>query len=186
MNASANISAIILAGGEGRRAGGRDKGLIDYQGKPLIEHVIEHIRPQCDDIIISANRNLDSYGRYTDKVISDEADSYRGPLAGIAACLPHCAHALALVVACDMPQLPAPLADRLLAHMTDADVAIACVDGHHQLALLLKTSLQKSIDDRLAGNRLKLIDWVRAQKHASISFDDIPQAFANLNSLPAD
>ncbi|HEN8709542.1 TPA: NTP transferase domain-containing protein, partial [Pseudomonas putida] len=32
-------SILILAGGRGQRMGGRDKGLVDWQGEPLIAHV---------------------------------------------------------------------------------------------------------------------------------------------------
>jgi len=179
----AKISAIILAGGEGRRAGGRDKGLLDYNGRPMIEHVIDRIRPQADEIIISANRNLEQYRQYASQVIADETDSYRGPLAGISACLPACGHPLTLVVACDMPLLPADLVRRLLSAMADTDVAIATVNRQHQLALLLKTSLRDSIEQYLAGNRRKLITWIEAQRHTSVPFDDLAEAFVNLNRL---
>ena len=36
-----SLSAIILAGGEGRRMGGLDKGLVYYQNKPLVQWVKE-------------------------------------------------------------------------------------------------------------------------------------------------
>ena len=34
-------SVCVLAGGKGLRFGGQDKGLIEYQGKPLVEHIID-------------------------------------------------------------------------------------------------------------------------------------------------
>jgi molybdopterin-guanine dinucleotide biosynthesis protein A len=69
---AAKISCIILAGGQGSRAGGRDKGLIDYNGRPLIEHLIQSVKAQVDDIVISTNRNTESYNKYSDKVITDD------------------------------------------------------------------------------------------------------------------
>ena len=81
-----NISCIILAGGEGKRVGGLDKGLVSYKNRPLIEHVIDNVHSQVDDIIISANRNIKKYNQYAAKVLNDSASDYRGPLAGIAAC----------------------------------------------------------------------------------------------------
>ena len=65
------ITGIILAGGEGRRMGGIDKGLTLFRGRPLIEHVIERLQPQVCDIAISANRCLDDYGRYGFPLIRD-------------------------------------------------------------------------------------------------------------------
>jgi intracellular sulfur oxidation DsrE/DsrF family protein len=57
----ARVAAVVLAGGEGRRMGGADKGLLAYQGYPLIEWVLTAVTPQVDEVVISANRNLDRY-----------------------------------------------------------------------------------------------------------------------------
>ena len=86
-NSDKKISCIILAGGKGKRVGGVDKGLLEYKNKPLIEHTINALTPQVDDIIISANRNIERYKDYAKKVISDESEDYLGPLAGIDAAL---------------------------------------------------------------------------------------------------
>jgi molybdopterin-guanine dinucleotide biosynthesis protein A len=44
--------------------GGLDKGLQALQGRPLVEHAIERLRPQVGQLAISANRNVDVYRRY--------------------------------------------------------------------------------------------------------------------------
>jgi molybdopterin-guanine dinucleotide biosynthesis protein A len=182
-----DISCIILAGGEGRRVSGQDKGLVLYKGRPLIEHVVETIKPQVDHIVISANRNLTSYQQYSEKVVSDDQTDYMGPLAGIAACLPYCSHPLTLIVACDLPLLPDDLVSRLYDAMAEPSdppvISIATVNQRHQLALLIKTDLQAGIEQRLAENRLKLIEWVESQYYKTVAFDDQAQAFANLNTL---
>ena len=67
----AHVSCIILAGGQGKRAGGRDKGLVLYHNKPLIKYVIDVIKPQVDDIVISANRNINSYHQFAKQVKHD-------------------------------------------------------------------------------------------------------------------
>ena len=184
---STQVSCIILAGGEGKRAGGADKGLVSYENKPLIQHVIDRVRPQTDEIIISANRNIDLYNQYTDKVFSDSSDQssgqHRGPLAGIAACLNHCKYEWALVVACDMPSLPDNLVERLSDNIQNNSVCIATVNNYHQLALLLRNNLSDSIMSRINKNQLKLIQWVESIPHGTVNFDDNPDAFLNLNTL---
>jgi len=187
------VSCIILAGGEGKRAGGQDKGLLPYEkkteenttakNKPLIEYVIKTIKNQVDDIVISANRNIESYQSYSANVIGDSTEDYRGPLAGIAACLKHCKHELVLVVACDMPNLPNDLVTRLLSEMQNNSISIATVDKHHQLALIIKSNMLDSVQQRLKNNQLKLIQWVESVPYNTVSFDDIPDAFVNLNHL---
>ena len=57
-------SWVILAGGQASRMGGKDKGLIELNQKPLIEHVIERLSPQTPRILINANRNQDAYGAF--------------------------------------------------------------------------------------------------------------------------
>lgn len=57
-------SWVILAGGQASRMGGKDKGLIELNQKPLIEHVIERLSPQTPRILINANRNQDAYSKF--------------------------------------------------------------------------------------------------------------------------
>jgi len=182
-NSAPHVSCIILAGGEGKRAGGLDKGLITYQDKPLIEHVIYAVKDQVDDIVVSANRNFESYKQYSAKVIGDPIEDYQGPLAGIAACLKYCKHELVLVVACDMPVLPADLVTRLLGEIQHHSVSITSVDNHHQLALLIKREMAGSIQQCLNNKQLKLIQWVESVAYNTVSFDDKAEAFINLNRL---
>ncbi|MEQ4583771.1 MAG: NTP transferase domain-containing protein, partial [Pantoea agglomerans] len=46
------LTGIILAGGQGRRMGGQDKGLVQLDGRPLYQHVLERLRPQVDIVMI--------------------------------------------------------------------------------------------------------------------------------------
>ena len=57
----AKITGVILAGGQGRRMGGVDKGLRELRGKPMIEWVLERFAPQVDAVLINANQNLELY-----------------------------------------------------------------------------------------------------------------------------
>src|SRR5690606_31281849 len=79
------ITGVILAGGRARRMGGRDKGLLPLAGRPMVEYVLEALRPQVDAVLISANRHQAEYGRYGHPVVTDDTDDYPGPLAGMAA-----------------------------------------------------------------------------------------------------
>jgi molybdopterin-guanine dinucleotide biosynthesis protein A len=105
---------VVLAGGLGRRMGGADKGLIEYQGRPLIEWALAALASQVDEIFISANRNLDRYAAYGYRVLPDTLPDFPGPLAGVLAALEAVDTGWLLVVPCDTPHLPADLASRLL------------------------------------------------------------------------
>ena len=85
-----DINAVILAGGQGSRLGGLDKGLIELNKRPLIQHVIERIQQQVSNIIISANRNISDYANFGFEVYEDDIPDFAGPLAGILRALEHC------------------------------------------------------------------------------------------------
>lgn len=106
---AAACSILLLAGGRGQRMGGQDKGLVSWQGKPLIAHVQAVVRPLTDDLIISCNRNQDRYRPYADQLVADAEAGFPGPLAGVLAGLGVAHHPWLLVLACD-----APLIDREL------------------------------------------------------------------------
>ncbi|MGB5396758.1 MAG: molybdenum cofactor guanylyltransferase MobA [Gammaproteobacteria bacterium] len=175
------VSCIVLAGGQGRRMQGQDKGLVDYRGRPLIEWVLERIRPQVDDIIISANRHAQRYSAYANHVVADERAGFTGPLAGIASCLPYCRHPQALVVACDMPRLPLDLVHCLQQSLCHHTVAVISCQHRLQLAMLLTADLQASLQQALTCAKLKLMDWVSEQDSIVVEYND-SAAFSNLNT----
>ena len=105
--------AIVLAGGQARRMGGRDKGLLPFAGRPLVEWAIESLAPQVSTLLISANRNLDAYGAYGFPVVADLEQGFQGPLAGILSAMRAARTAWILTLPCDGPQPPPDLGARL-------------------------------------------------------------------------
>ena len=104
-----HCSILLLAGGRGQRMGGQDKGLLRWQGQPLISHAQRVARPLTDDLIISCNRNHAHYAAYADQVVNDGNDDFDGPLAGILAGLAVARHSHLLVLPCDVPRIDTDL-----------------------------------------------------------------------------
>jgi len=177
-----DISCIILAGGKGRRVRGMDKGLLEYRDKLLIEHVIDRIAPQVDDIIISANRNLEAYRSFGYPVVSDSAYPFQGPLSGISSTLPHCRHQWALVVPCDMPALPDDLVAMMRKHTGQAKLIAVCMQNRLQLILLMHCTLASTIHACLAHNQLSVMDWLVANEAFVLSVDN-ENNFRNINTM---
>ena len=98
-------SILLLAGGRGQRMGGQDKGLLEWRGRPLIEHLQRLVRPLTDDLLISCNRNHDRYAPYADHLVSDDSPDFPGPLAGIRAGLAAAHNEHLLVLPCDVPNI---------------------------------------------------------------------------------
>lgn len=107
-------SVLLLSGGRGNRMGGRDKGLVEWQGRPMIAWLHDLVRPLTDDLIISCNRNGERYAGFADRLVQDDDHEFQGPLAGIRAGLAAARHSCLLVLPCDAPVLDRALLTALL------------------------------------------------------------------------
>ena len=116
-----DITAVILAGGQGRRMGGQDKGLIELDGKPLVGILIEQLQRQGVDIVINANRNHADYQQFGLPVVSDQLADYQGPLAGFASAMAAVESPYILTLPCDGPLL----ADDYVARFIDSQATAA-------------------------------------------------------------
>ena len=126
--ASADITALILAGGRGSRMGGVDKGLQNFQGTPLALHALMRLQQQTllpADVMINANRNLGAYEAFGVPVWPDALADYAGPLAGFLTGLERCETPLLLTVPCDVPYFPLSLCERLAQALLGQDAEIA-------------------------------------------------------------
>jgi molybdopterin-guanine dinucleotide biosynthesis protein A len=180
------VTGVVLAGGQGSRMGGADKGLQEFRGKPLVAHVIERLAPQVGEILINANRNAQSYARFGHRVVADEIAGFAGPLAGFERGLAHAAHPLVATVPCDSPFLPADLVARLRAAMQahGAQIAVARTGNQpHPVFCLMRRDLHASLVGYLASGERKIDRWYAGLVLAEVAFDDEPEAFANINTL---
>ncbi|WP_426009500.1 molybdenum cofactor guanylyltransferase MobA [Aeromonas salmonicida] len=180
------VSAVILAGGRATRMGGEDKGWVALAGRPLIDHVLERLRPQVDEVLINANRSQTRYQALA-PVISDDNNDYLGPLAGMQAGLAAAHHDWVLFVPCDGPALPHDLMSRFRAALTPDTELVVAHDGDwlQPVVALLHRSLLPSLTHALAEGERKIDIWFARHKMAVVSFADQPDAFINLNS-PAE
>ncbi len=175
------FSCIILAGGLGKRLDGADKGLQEYQGKPLITHVIKAVFPQVDDIVISANRNLDWYKQLGYAVVADEDPDYAGPLAGIVSAIPRCEHDWILITPCDMPSLPDDLVATMARHADRSDLLVVRHKDRLQLLLLLHRRILPSLKSYLSRDQRSVMGWVESSDYYPVPIDN-ENYFRNINT----
>jgi molybdenum cofactor guanylyltransferase len=179
------ITAVILAGGKARRMGGEDKGLVDLGGRPMIEYVIEAIRPQVDTLTINANRNLERYEAYGFHVVTDMMGDYFGPLVGMASAMQVTDTPCLLTVPCDSPLLREDLASRLYAALLREDAELSVVhDGERMQPVfaLLRTDLLSSLLAYLGAGGRKIDTWYNQHKVALADFSMFPDMFLNINT----
>jgi len=179
----ADVTAAILAGGEGARVGGRDKGLLPLAGDNLIARVSSAMRAQAGTLLICANRHEETYASFG-SVVSDALPGYRGPLAGIAAALATCTTSWLLTVPVDCPNPPVELGARLLASAVAAGTNLAVAhDGQRAQPLfaIYRPELAESCSDALVRD-LPVWRWQRDADAAAADFSDCAASFVNLNT----
>jgi molybdopterin-guanine dinucleotide biosynthesis protein A len=178
------VTGIILAGGQGRRMGGVDKGLQPLRGRPMVAWALERLAPQVDEILVNANQNPEAYAKFGYRVVPDALGGFAGPLAGLHAGLTAAAHPLAVSVPCDSPFLPLDLVPRLKESLSNNQVAVAKTgDQPHPVFALVRRSVLPHLEAFLAGGGRKIDAWYATLAVVEVSFDDQPDAFRNINTL---
>jgi len=178
-----------LAGGAGRRVGGKDKGVLPWKGKPMVAHVVERLSPQVDQLFISCNRNSEVYQKFCTQTISDLRSDHEGPLAGLEAAAQYIHTPFLLVTSCDMPKLPRDLTLRLLSPHLQTDTPYFDIsyanDGlqAQYLAAVMRTECLSSLTAFLDRGERAVRRWYRERSAISVDFSDCPEAFSNLNDI---
>ena len=179
------ITGLILAGGLGRRMGGRDKGLQPFRGRPLVQWAVERLAPQVDSLLINANQNLETYAGFGHPVIPERIGGFAGPLAGLHPGLTASETPLLVSAPCDSPFLPQDLVVRLRAALeaAGAELAVAKTGNQpHPVFSLLRRELLDGLTAFLEAGGRKVDTWYTSLKVAEASFPE-ERAFANINTL---
>ena len=179
------ITGLILAGGQGRRMGGVDKGLQEFRGKRLVDHVYERLAPQVAGVIVNANQNHDDYRTFGVRVVSDAIGQFAGPLAGLHAGLCVSKRPYLVSVPCDSPFLPEDLVERLYAGLENAGAEIAVPKtGQWQQPVfcMVRRGVLDHLADYLKNGGRKVDAWYATLNLVEVAFDDEAEAFSNINT----
>ncbi|MBW7475136.1 molybdenum cofactor guanylyltransferase [Paenibacillus oenotherae] len=203
------ISGIVLAGGQSVRMG-TDKALLDINGKPLLQLLVEQLSELCEPVIIAVGDGereqsyRDALGEWSQRSIFVR-DAYpgSGPLAGLHAALSALPEGYAFVTACDMPCLSEPLLRRMIARTeaagrtaapspdTSAEIGIAAAPD---VIMTAEQPFHALYHARIAGKLEGLLqegEYRVMRMLAQLSTEVIPldeeeeQAFQNLNTPEA-
>ncbi len=182
------IDAVILAGGEGRRMGGSDKGLMELSGKPLVSWVIDALKRQTRSlghVLVSANRNLADYARYGYPVLRDVYPGQVGALAGIHAALMATPSEYLLAVPCDIPFLPHDLLEKLFVAMQSGNTDVVFARSGSELpytaVCLIRHRALAGLTERLASQEYRLGGWYAAINALPVDFP--PGSLGDLSTI---
>lgn len=182
------ITAVILAGGQGKRVGFQQKALLPFKGKPLIEWVLQALQHQGTSVAINANQqSVKEYQRFGVKVFADETAEFLGPMAGMTYAFNALPQEWLLFVPCDNPYLPKDLVRYMVeAYQSHPNPILVAFEGEQiqPLYCLMHRSQHADLLSALRQNHLSVKRWIQSR-----SFTPIPikteqeNGFFNYNNL---
>ncbi len=170
-------AGVVLAGGQSRRMGGGDKGLLDLDGQSMLSRVIAALGPQVRTLAINANGDPARFAAFGLPVTPDTVEGFVGPLAGVLAGLrwavahaPGATHVAS--VSADAPFLPDDLVAQLAAAIIDRPTAIAIARSGgelHPVIGLWPVSLADDLEAALTEGTRKVLAWT--DRHGTVAVD---------------
>jgi molybdopterin-guanine dinucleotide biosynthesis protein A len=186
------VSGWLLSGGQGRRMGGMDKGLVPMpDGRPMAWHTAQRLAPQVAGLTLNANRHTDAYATLGWPTAPDAHDlpTGFGPLVGMLTGLRQATTAWVQFAPCDYPHLPTHLVASLsqAAFTQGAEVAVPITrqDGdlwHHWTCALVRRSTHPSLSESMNAGNHRVRVWMTARRWIGVCFDDAC-AFQNINTF---
>jgi len=180
------LSGVILAGGRSIRLG-RDKALLELEGRTLIARTLDVLAQLADDLIIVTSLAPHLLPQSARVVADRYVDA--GVLAGVHAGLLAARGELAFVVACDMPFLNLDLLRYIISLARDADVVVPrWTDVEPLHAVYRPATCLGPIEKALARNERRIVSFydgvrVRYVERVEITrFDPQGLSFFNVNS----
>ncbi|MEJ1994128.1 MAG: molybdenum cofactor guanylyltransferase MobA [Limibacillus sp.] len=184
------VCGVIMAGGLSRRMGGGDKCLRDLGGKPILQHIVERLRPQVDALVLNANGDPDRFSAFGLPVAADSVEGFAGPLAGVLSGLdwaaenaPHCDWLLSAPG--DAPFLPEDLAGRLMAAVRESGADMACASSlgrSHPVVGLWPVALRSELRSAMVEEEIRKVDrWTARYDLVEVAFEEVATAAGPLD-----
>jgi molybdopterin-guanine dinucleotide biosynthesis protein A len=162
--------------------GGADKGLLDWQGRPLIAWLHELVRPLTDDLLISCNRNAERYAPFADRLVSDDEADFQGPLAGIRTGLRSARQENVLILPCDAPQLDRPLLEALLNLAGERAVVVRQGEFLEPLFSVIPRALHADLEQAWQAGERSPQRWLRSLNPLTVECPLGDPRLANFNT----
>lgn len=181
-----SVTLLVLAGGQGSRMNGADKGLVQYKGEALVDRLVKRLSKGVDAVLVSANRNLEAYTNKGYTVVTDaqvKREGFQGPLVGVLAALSQIQTDWLLVVPCDCPNVPENLLERLSEGKAISQcISVKAADLPQPTMMLIHRNLKFSLEQYLNSGERRVRGFLESNQVKWINFNEI-QGFENLNTV---
>ncbi|MDO8444796.1 MAG: molybdenum cofactor guanylyltransferase [Deltaproteobacteria bacterium] len=185
-NLKLEVTGIILAGGKSSRMG-RNKALLDFGGRRIIEHTVDLFKSIFPKVIIVTN-TPEEYANLGIKTVTDIFPG-KGSLGGIYTGLIHSSHDHSFIASCDMPFLRRELIEFLISLKGGYDVVVPRLkDGYEPLHAVYSKRCSKSMEAMINKGDLRIIGFYPEVRVREVSEEELapyisePSPFVNINT----
>lgn len=177
-----DITGVLLAGGQSRRMGGGDKGLLTFGSETMLGHVIGRFAPQVGKLVLNANGDPSRFADFDLAVVADTVEGNVGPLAGVLAGMAWAREATPsaryiATASTDAPFLPLDLIEKLreTAEAHPGGIAIARSGGHlHPVIGLWPVAHYDDLEQALREDGIrKVVRWTDRHGTLPVDFADV-------------
>ncbi|HTY14569.1 MAG TPA: molybdenum cofactor guanylyltransferase [Methanoregulaceae archaeon] len=184
-------TAIILVGGEAKRAQGREKYFFVHDGKTFIERLLETLSPAVDEIILVARdpRQCERFSRFSEVICVHDIRKGLGPIGGIHAGVIAAKGDSLFISGCDMPLVNRDIVVYLFSLLDGYDAVIPAWDTvmfEPLHAVYRKAALLRYLDSH---ESLSLRDMIRSLNARFVGVENLKKydpcltTFVNINKL---
>lgn len=175
------MTAIVLAGGRGRRMKA-DKAGLDVGGRTLLGHVLAQIEPLFEEILVSVSTGQAPEVPPEVRLVADDVPD-QGPIGGILAGLKAARNDACAVIACDIPDIDIPMLRALARMAAGADIALPVGPAglYEPLFAVYRRGVVPKIVSLLGRGERSLLPLIDRCRTAVVRFDD-PGRIRNLNT----
>ena len=170
MSSYQNISAYILCGGKSSRMQ-TEKGLVCFNGKSFIQHIIEAVKPLSDSIVlVTKNQDYKVFGyEIIEDVITD-----KGPVGGIHTVLNHTKTENNLILSCDVPFITTQVLNILIENHLNNKYNITFLSDENKnypLIGIYNKQVKNAFYEAILNNELKLQKVVETIANTQLIID---------------
>ena len=154
----------------------------------MVKHVLAAMSPCVDQVMLSCNRNLETYRALGHRVVTDDVPGI-GPLEGIRCALTYCESDWLLCAPGDSPRVTSEVFERLLLKGSGQGDRLAAVafDGQRQQNLfsLMHRSVLSVLESELAKGHRSVYQFLDRCGAEQVDCADLAPGFVNINQ-PSD
>lgn len=163
---------------------GAEKSLLDYHGKPFIQHISESITNIFAHVQIIADEP--SRFEFLRLPVLPDLYFHCGPLGGIHSALVHASTEKVFIVSCDTPLIQNEFIRFLLDEVSDEDVLVPSVGTFvHPLCGVYKKTSLPFIEERLKNKQYSVLQFIQTQttKKVELTIRDADQFEISLRNV---